>query len=200
MTKTFNCPNCGAGLTARLALTRMVDCPHCDSTVVLDGDALRAAGRRGVMLDAPSLLAIGQAVEIAGRAVTPLGHARFSYGPGWWDEFWCDDGDDGVWVSVDEGDVVIERPIPEFRPQRPARPAPGHEVEYGDEIYAATEAETAECVALRGEWPEEQTVGERHDYVNYLGRGGLMLSLEYWPGGETWTAGRWVDPFAVRAL
>lgn len=42
----------------------------------------------------------------------PFGHARFSYGRGWWDEFWCIDPEGtGRWLSADEGDYALESPL-----------------------------------------------------------------------------------------
>lgn len=208
----MNCPNCGAALDWRLQATRMRDCESCGTTVVLDGGSLRAAGARGEMFDAPSMFSLGQNVRIDGWDLLPVGHARFSYGPGWWDEYWCGFGDGGfAWVSVDEGDIAIEheidtRDLSSFEPGGPPPfpskgPSLGDVVLHRHERFRAVEAEEAECVAVRGELPEILAVGERHRYVDFLGNEGGVLTAETWyegPGWRTdWFGGRWLDPWAT---
>lgn len=192
----------------------MRDCGSCGSTIVLDGGAWRTAGRRGEMLDAPSLFALGRPVEIDGRTLLPLGHARFSYGRGWWDEFWCDDGrNEMVWVSVDEGDIAIETwfdgakmltaveggGAPTFGRKGPVL---GDEARYDGDVFRAVEVDEAECLAVRGEFPEELKVGERHHYAVFSGPMDGMLTAETWfedaRWRTEWTAGVWLDPWSVR--
>lgn len=209
----MNCPNCGAALDWLLQATRMRDCGACGSTVVLDGGALRTAGRRGEMLDAPSLFALGAWTRFDGERLLPVGHARFSYGPGWWDEFWCDD-DQGrmVWVSVDEGDVAVEigfAPREHLRPAAQGGPPPfaetgptlGQEVLFDGALFRAVEVDEAECVAVRGEFPEELSVGERHRYAVFSGPESGLLTAESWRDGAAWrtdwTVGRWLDPWSA---
>lgn len=195
-----NCPNCGAALDWRIALSRLRDCDYCDSTILRDGDVLRRLGERGEMLDAPSLFRIGFETRLAGTVWRPIGHLRFSYGPGWWDEFWCV-GPDGqmAWISVDEGDIVEEVPI--APPASAAmRMAVGVMVYVDGERFVAVEEEEAVCVAVRGELPEEIQVGETHRYVDFVDQEGGALTWEGWDGQSAWFRGRWRDPWQATLI
>lgn len=153
------------------------------------------------MNDAASLIYIGQEVLVSGLALMPVGHARFSYGRGWWDEFWCLDGQgDGMWLSADEGDYALERNLP--RDQWPSRGAYslGSTVTVHGTGYMLTEKQMATCEAVRGEFPEMLSVGETHAYHDFSAAGGLILTYEMWePDGRTWTIGTWIDPWDVTA-
>ncbi|KUF12461.1 DUF4178 domain-containing protein [Pseudoponticoccus marisrubri] len=194
-----NCPNCGDAVPGRLDAALMAVCPSCDSTLyILDG-RLNAAGTAGVMHDAPTLIGLGDRVQLDGRWLTVEGHARFSYGPGWWDEFWATaPKGDGVWISVDEGDVVAQSDLPDPPADLPARPRLGDTVQYRGETYAATEIDSGECTALRGVFPERLAVGDRFDYVNLSGPETTLLSAETHAGQTDWFLGAWLDPFELQ--
>lgn len=195
-----NCQNCGDWLGTRMTRARMVVCDSCGSTSIIDDDVVRLAGTAGVMQDAPSLLAIGTPVRLSGLTLTPVGHARFDYGRGWWDEFCCLTADgEGWWLSADEGDYALERPLDHRDWPDLPRPTLGATVRIGGLDYRVTEAETATCLAVRGEFPEVLDVGETHDYFDLSGPDDEIATLETWSGGRAWTIGRWYDPWEVRA-
>lgn len=195
----FNCPNCGYALGEVLGRTRMADCPACGSTVYWHDNVLEKAGEAGEMHDAPLLVGLGDHLEVAGASLHLIGHARFSYGRGWWDEFWAEDGQGGgAWISIDEGEVILQRPLEAGRVDAvPQTLQVGDEVRLDRRIYRVTEREEAECVALRGGFPEVMTVGETYSFINCTGPEGEILSGEFWPGGALWFDGRWLDPFEM---
>lgn len=162
-------------------------------------DAFRLAGQQGVMQDVPTLFELGRTSVVDGMRVTPLGLARFSYGRGWWDEFWCDSADGMIWISVDEGDVAIETPIPDDLQPRGFVARLGAEVVIDGVTYTVTEAETAECLAVRGEFPEILSVGEKHLYFDLSGPDKQIVTLEQWEDQSAWFYGEWIDPWQVKA-
>lgn len=163
-------------------------------------DAFQLAGQQGVMLDVPTLLVLDRPVMVERKRVTPRGHARFSYGRGWWDEFWCEDKDgEMLWISVDEGDVAIEAPVPEHHWPTGFSPRLGAKTEIFGDDYTVTEAETAECVAVRGEFPELLSIGETHLYFDLSGPNKEIVTLEQWEGESAWFSGHWIDPWKVKA-
>lgn len=177
----------------------MIVCDSCGTTSVLEDEAFRLAGSGGVVQEAPSLVHLGQEVSVAGTRFMPVGYAQFSYGRGWWDEFWClDDNGDGSWLSADEGDYALEVPLSAKQAPKGFRPKLGAAVEILGESYVVTEAETATCTAVRGEFPEVLEVGEAHLYFDLSARSGAMATFERWDGGEAWTIGRWIDPWDVK--
>ena len=200
-TQRPNCGNCGAELPGRLRYARMVTCDFCATTSVLKDDVFETAGTGGEMQDAPSLVQLGKAVRVQGLELLPVGHARFSYGRGWWDEFWCIENDGlGHWLSADEGDYALENELAKAHWPRDFRASIGKFVEIAGDTYTVTEAETGTCLAVRGEFPEELEVGETHLYFDLTGSDGQMATYEKWDGGEGWSVGRWIDPWDVRTL
>lgn len=195
---TYHCANCGAELPRRLARARMITCTHCGTSAVLRDEVFELAGEGGVMQDAPSLIHLGRNVSVGGTDLLPVGHARFSYGRGWWDEYWCLDGKgEGHWVSSDEGDYAVEQPLDPKDWPRDFRPALGAGTRILGESFTVSEAETATCIALRGEFPEEIEVGESHLYFDLSGPGSRLATCEKWEGGQAWTLGRWLDAWDV---
>ena len=103
------CPNCGDRIDLRDGV-RMLTCPSCGTTLLYEDAVVRQAGSAGVMHDAPLLFGIGDRVRCPAGIFDILGHARFDYGRGWWDEFWALDEDGHpAWLSIDEGDVAVQR-------------------------------------------------------------------------------------------
>ncbi len=193
------CPNCGAAIAALLNSTRMVTCLQCDTTLFLRDDRLEKAGTQGEMHDGPMLLHLGDRITQYGMVYTIVGHARFSYGRGWWDEFWATAEDDvGVWISVDEGDVVFQKATTDDLPENiQSNIKLGDEITFQDMQFAVTEINQAECIALRGEFPELLTVGQTYKFLNLTGPGGRLLSAEMSDGETDWYLGAWLDPFEL---
>ncbi|SDZ09925.1 protein of unknown function [Jannaschia faecimaris] len=193
-----SCPNCGAALPEMFAHARMVNCEFCGSSVVLEDDVLRKAGEAGAMLDAPELITLGRAVRLPEGEFTAWGHVRYDYGRGHWDEYHGALDGELVWVSVDEGDVVLQRPMESEPSEGRALFRVGASFEAGDTTFTCTEVANAIAVAFRGQLPEPIELGDTHLYANFSGTGGALVSGEYWEGGSSWFIGHWIDPFEVR--
>lgn len=185
-----------------LAHSKMVNCDFCGSSVVLEDDTLRRAGEAGTMLEAPELVAIGQPVMLATYGTfTATGHVRYDYGRGHWDEYHgALSNGDLVWVSVDEGDIVLQHHVSDAPRQGRAAFRLGAEVTANGITYACSEVDNAVAVAFRGQLPEEIILGETHLFANFTGPRGAILSGEIWDGGVAWYAGHWIDPFDVERL
>ncbi len=198
MPSNANCPNCGSALDRRIQSSKVVGCASCGSTVFMGDLSFVAPGEQGEMHDAPTLLQLEKPLKLDGRVITPVGVIRYSYGRGWWDEFWCETEEGGVWVSVDEGDIVIETPTDGVKPPSASqRLKVGDMVLYQAQNYRAVEAETATCIAFRGELPEAPEIGEAHEFINFQGPDSQALSLETWGPNRSWFVGRWIDPWSV---
>ncbi len=193
------CPNCGAAVHSRFKTAKMMNCESCGTSLYLLDEQFVLAGEQGVMHEGALIFALGDHLRLNKQDYHLIGHARFSYGRGWWDEFWAEDGaGEGAWVSVDEGDIVVQRAVAEADwPKLNSPPSLGGAVRFLKQTYRVTEREQAECVALRGAFPELMEVGERYQFVNCQSEGSELLSGEFWSGGRNWFLGAWVDPFDV---
>ncbi|MDP0928217.1 DUF4178 domain-containing protein [Paracoccus onubensis] len=195
----FHCPNCGTPVNELARYARMTVCEACDTAILIEDDVVRAAGVKGVMHDTVSLFDIGDTVKAGGQVITLGGKARFSYGRGFWDEFWgMDERNDPVWVSLDEGDVAIQRELDDRSLSSAVQKARiGDAIRMGGTEYVITEIEQAECVALRGVFDHELKVGETYNFFNASGQGSAILSYEYWDTGAQLYLGDWFNPFDI---
>lgn len=196
----FNCPNCGNGISPAIKAIKMLSCPSCGTTLFLEDQGAKVAGEAGVMHDMPLLFGLGDTVQIASWQFAVLGHARFSYGRGTWDEFFCRREDGALrWISVDEGDVVIQQEVSRRDWPRYDRTLKlGRQIRYDGEDFTVIEMDEATCVALRGSFDHPLSVGERYDFVNLQDEHGRLLSGEFQGDYRDWYTGVWVDPFDIR--
>ncbi|HPE59450.1 MAG TPA: DUF4178 domain-containing protein [Thiolinea sp.] len=202
---SYHCPNCGAELPLRFRYAKMAVCEHCDSTLFLEDDGMRLAGTRSVLAAMPSLIQLGQGFSYDTRDYLPVGHLRYRYKLGFWDEWWIlDRNGDGLWLSVDEGDFVFEQPL---QPERlPATPLPGFKqlqlnrsVRLLEQDWTVTERDRGHCEGFRGQLPARVTEGESFFYAHLSGPDASLLTLEYpQDGSVNVSRGYWVDPFEIR--
>jgi len=199
--RTFSCPNCGAELEALLRSTKLVACGYCDSNVFLEDDAVRLAGKQGVMADYPSLIRMRGHYRYRGWQFMAVGRARFDYGQGFWDEWWVMGGDgEGRWLSVDEGDFALEETVDVDKTPSAFELVPGKKIRIGDEDLLVTEQGRALCIGVQGELPEALGVGDSYTYFHLSGVGGRLYTLEVDRGRAALHRGHWLDPFAIEAL
>lgn len=192
-----NCLKCGADLGESFRWARMVNCDHCGTAHVLRDAVFTVAGSSGVLHETPGLVHMLQPFVTPKGTFDPVGMVRFSYGRGAWDEFWAlDEAGSGAWISVDEGDIVLQRPtsdkdLPHFPP------ALGSTIGHDSEDWTVTEAETARCIGFRGQLPEAFELDEVFTFVNASCGDGRLLSGEFHAGAATWFIGPWLDSFEL---
>ena len=222
-----SCPNCGAELPLPPRSARLQACAYCQTTLIVNKGDISAEGTSGQIHVGEALLSIGDRFVLAFGKYEVLGRAQYSYGRGVWDEFWVvrtdiATSDETYWLSVDEGDVVIQRQI-DSEGMSVKREKADHEwaktsgkksfddadarfLEPGDRIYLeeheylVTEVEKATCLGFEGSWPEDIAIGQTYLYVNAEAKGGLLLSCEIDDERDLepdWFMGRWYSPFDV---
>lgn len=96
----------------------------------------------------------------------PLGHARFDYRRGWWDEFRCDADKEMLCVCLDDGGIAIERAWgapsgQKFRPEIGAT----LDVAVAGQRFTVAGYSKATCTAIRGEFGEVMSIDEIHDKI-----------------------------------
>lgn len=194
-----NCLKCGADLGPGFGWARMVNCGHCGTAHILRDAVFALAGSAGVLHDAPGLVRLSQPLLTPRGTFRPLGVVRFSYGRGLWDEFWAlDETGTGLWISVDEGDIVLQRPV--SGPDLPkAPPEPGAAIACQGQTWTVTEAESARCIGFRGQLPEAFALDAVFAFVNASCGDGRLLSGEFQDGAAAWFVGPWLDPFDIGA-
>lgn len=199
----LSCPQCGTAQAPRFRAAKMVTCPSCGTTLFLEDEAVRLAGDQGVLHELPAPIHLGQEFRHGPIRLTPLGFLRYDYGPGtWpatWDEYWCiDPKGEGIWLSVDEGEMVLQAPIPDLHaPKTSPNLRLGHLISFQGLDWAVQEWGEAKLIGWRGELPFAARLGERHRYLN-CARGERLLSAELHEDGARWFLGQWLDPYDIR--
>lgn len=196
----MHCPNCGDLVVPAIKLAKMLTCRSCSTTLLLEDEGLRNAGEQGVFHDAPMLFGLGDTLQIDTAQYEILGQAQFSYGRGTWDEFWAIDAQGSpVWISVDEGDLIVQRSLSRADwPKYDGYLQLGRTLAYQGEKFRVKEVGNGTCIGLRGEFGHALTVNETYRFVNLQGEDGSVLSAEIEGSRYEWFLGGWVDPFDVK--
>ena len=194
--KSHNCPQCGDLLNIYFKYAKLIKCNSCGSAIFLEDDAVKLIGQSAVLSPEPSLIQLHKPFKFQNRRFTPLGKIRYSYGRGFWEEWFLkDDKNQEFWLSIDEGDFVLEEKIKFSFPFKK-----NHTFKVGQNFneYQVTEIGTGVCVGFEGELPEVIKLDESHTYV-HLSRGhGELLTLEL-SDNETMTfKGQWIDPLEIK--
>ena len=195
--KEINCPQCGYPLPIYFQYTKLLECPSCRSTIFLDDEVARVRGDSSALTEEPSLIKLHQLFKFESHSYLPVGKIRYSYGRGFWEE-WFLKRNDGAswWLSIDEGDFVLEREVSldligDFDVDN---------LKIGNFVgdFMVTEIATGECKGFAGELPEPIEIGAKHGYIHFQGEAGELLTLEYSANGEKKLfRGRWIDPFEI---
>jgi hypothetical protein len=129
---------------------------------------------------------------------------RYSYGRGFWEEWWLkDESNNEYWLSVDEGDMVLEKEVkgtmtPElFRGLKIGA--------YMDDEWMVTEVGEGECMGFSGSLPKIITKGDKHQYVHFSGKAAKLRTIELHTSKKQEKSiitfeGVWIDPFEIKGV
>lgn len=200
MDKHIPCPSCGAPVERHLPYAKLIVCEYCSSSVFLNDGVVENAGQKSVAVDLPSMFSIGIPLQWNSISLTPRGCVTYDWGKGLWQEWWvqANTGED-FWVSVDEGDIVIQRPIelddlPDY-----ASAEMNQAISLQGQEYKVTERGEASCVSFKGELPEQLEHDEIHQYL-HLSYSSKLITVEYADGEVKAFSGEWIDPFDLKAF
>ena len=191
----INCPQCGDALALHFRFSKLVHCASCGSDIFLDDEGARLAGEQSVLAAFPSLLELHTPLRYEHKIYTPIGHIRYETERYSWDEWWVhDQNDNAYWISVDDGDYIVEKEVPFSLPVYSF-----NDVHLGDEIEGWEVSEMGEgvCKGFEGELPEVVALGEKHHYAHLSKPDGEMMTMEFFNNTKKLYKGRWIDPYAL---
>lgn len=198
MDKQIPCPSCGAPVERHLPYAKLIVCEYCGSSVFLNDGVVENAGKKSVAVELPSLFSVGILMQWRNISLTPRGCVTYDWGKGLWQEWWVqsDTGED-FWISVDEGDIVIQRPlalsdVPSFDNSKM-----NQLVQIEGQEYKVTERGEARCTSFKGELPEQLEHDEVHQYL-HLSFSNKLITIEYAEGETKAFSGEWIDPFELK--
>jgi DNA-directed RNA polymerase subunit RPC12/RpoP len=196
----YNCPSCAAPLPKTFRSTRLVACENCRSVLHLSHGEVDELGKQAALAEYPSLFELGHRYRYGDLLLEPAGMLHYGYGRGFWDEWWCEtDRGAGVWVSVDEGDFVMEqRQSSEGAPPlAQLKKNPG--LKMFNTNWIATEFGEASFEGMAGAVPEVVKPGRTFHYVHLSAPGRQLITLEYDDpqASPDVYLGEWMDPFLI---
>lgn len=194
--KHINCPQCGDALPLYVKHTKLVQCKSCKSSIFLEDDAAKVWGDSSVLAPEISIVTLNQAFFYNQKSYLPLGKIRYSYGRGFWEEWWVKDTQNNeYWLSVDEGDLVFQHKV---------------EVTYPDTLFehlhiglvtsdnwVVTELGEAKCEGFEGALPKTIVIGSTYTYAHLSGKEAKLRTLELVEGKLEVYEGKWISPFDI---
>jgi len=200
--KTIQCPQCGYPLELYFKYSKLIACRSCKSSIFLEDDGSINVGQSSTLTQEPSFLHLNEAIEIEGKIYIPLGFVRYSYGRGFWEE-WFLKSIEGYefWLSVDEGDMVLETRAnleKKFTSFSKIDDLSRHKRYDG---YVVSEIGIGECVGFEGELPRRIDIAKRHKYA-HLSKGGTtnVTIEEDEEGNKSYFIGNWIDIFSIKKV
>jgi len=155
-------------------------------------------GTASTLSPEPSLIKIGDPIIIEKKTYMPLGKIRYSYGRGFWEEYFLK-GEDSreYWLSIDEGDFALEKPM-----NIPLPISSFDELSVGAEYgkYVVTEIGEGECVGFEGELPKLINIGDKHNYAHLSKGGASLVTVEFRNNQMSVYSGEWIDPFSISGV
>lgn len=175
-----------------------MECPSCKSSIFLHDEQAEAIGEFSTLSPEPSLLKLRTPIMIDKTRYLPLGKIRYAYGRGFWEE-WFLKGEENqeYWLSIDEGDFVLEQKKQISLPFKSP-----HVVKVGQRYgnFVATEKGTGECVGFEGELPQLIEVGRIHNYIHLSQGEGKLVTVEFTDGVDETFEGKWIDPLTIQRV
>ncbi len=174
----------------------------CGSHALYQDKGLMLMGEQSVVAETPSLLKVNQSVSIMGAIFQVYGRVCLTYNDGGWDEWYIQDNNaKGFWLSVDEGDYILQSTDKvELASDFTIGLTLGREVKQNNTTWIVTECDTATVCAIQGQLPEEIHIDESFDYWHLSGKGSELLTVEQKGNDTQGFMGQWIDPFEIETI
>jgi len=195
--KSKNCPQCGDTLALYFKYSKLIKCQSCGSSIFLEDESVKLIGKSSVLTTEPSLIQLHKPFKYKKKTYLPLGKIRYSYGRGFWEEWFLkDEKNKEFWLSIDEGDFVLEEKVKLSLPFKSS-----HDFKVGSSYgkYVVTEKGEGRCVGFEGELPENLAIGELHHYVHLSQGAGKLTTIEFSNNQTQTFNGEWIDPFEIES-
>jgi hypothetical protein len=168
----------------------MFVCEYCGSAVYWDRDALLAAGKKAALSEGFTRLYRGAAGALRGRRFVAEGRIRYSFGRGFWDEWYLRyEGGGDAWLTEDNHELCIETLVPD------AMPPVGEfsRLTVNGVEFRVEERGLAECIGAEGEVPCLAVPGTRYAYVDGSSPDGKhSVGIEYETEAGVVFVGNWL--------
>ena len=193
MVNTISCPACGAPHDVTNPGIVMSVCEYCGNAVVLDEGNAQDLGQQAILSEGFTRLFRGAVGALFNRRFLTHGRARYSFGQGFWDE-WFLEFEDGstAWITEDNHELALQRPVDSHVPGFDSMSI-GQRLVVADKSFQILEKGEAKCIGVEGDLPRLVGVDESFQYVDGSSPDGLYaLGIEYGASDTRAFTGRWV--------
>jgi hypothetical protein len=189
MSRTLRCPNCGGEHELANPGITMLVCNFCKTTIYWGADEVLKTGVQSILPESDARLFMHATGKLLGRPFEVVGHLRYEYGRGGWDEWYLQLGDGGVaWLSEDERELSLEQAA--RIDSAPPQLSPGQQVTIEGQAYTVREVGHATCIGGEGQLPFAILPGERYPYADLASLDGTRFAtIELEQGGAHAYAG-----------
>jgi len=184
VSRAVKCPSCGAEHTVNNPGITALQCEFCSTLIYWDEQAVKAAGTKAILDPPSSALRVGEAVTLKGQDMTVLGRVCYSYGggEGLWDEWFLEDaGQNIIWLTEDEKEFALEKPIADD-PALPPHDALklGATINIHGQPFLVEELGTAACLGVEGQVPFVVIPEEIYPFADLASSNGVTsIGIEY---------------------
>jgi hypothetical protein len=203
--KQIGCPSCGAEHNLADPSTISLVCEYCDNVIVWDQQGVKLSGKQSRLTEGFSRFYRGATGTIRGQQFQVLGRVRYSFGRGFWDEWYLIlDSGKCVWVTEDNHEFAMQE-IHQSGNQfgHFSNYVVGEDVKINGEGFRIQEIDTAVCLGIEGALPKEILPQEKYPYIDGSSFDGTKtFGLEY-DGAEknsppTLYIGNWIKPDDIK--
>jgi len=187
-----NCPTCGAPLPVNNPGIVIAVCAYCHGVCHWNEQGAQAAGKQSMLGEGFTRLYRDATGTLRGKRFVVDGRVRYSYGRGFWDE-WYVQLEDGstAWLTEDDHELALQ--WPHAGPLQCGALQPGAQVTLDGRTFVITELGEARCLGLEGSLPEVLLPDETYTYADASspdGRHALGIEMDETP--PTLFLGEWL--------
>ncbi len=146
----IQCPSCGATHDVLNPGVVTVVCEYCGNAVYWDTEKIEDAGRQSILPEGFTRLYRGAAGRLAKRRFTVMGRVRYSFGKGFWDEWFLSFDDDTIgWLTEDNHELALQNRTALKQAPALASLKPGRKFKAQGIDFVVQEVGQAECIRGR---------------------------------------------------
>ena len=193
--QSVSCPSCGATHEVLNPGVITVVCEYCGNAVYWDKEKIRNAGKQSILPEGFSRLFRGATGSLNQRRFTVMGRIRYSFGKGFWDEWFLEFNDGTIgWLTEDNHELALQTRstpgnVPAFESLRPGKVI---SIRKGTTV-VVREVGEAECIGVEGDLPIEAATGETYKFADAgTPDGKYVLGIEYDAEPPTVFIGKWL--------
>ncbi|MDA3901704.1 MAG: DUF4178 domain-containing protein [Spirochaetes bacterium] len=183
--QTIQCPSCGGSHDIFNPGIVTISCNYCGNIIYWDMENIRSAGKQALLPEGFSRLYRGATGTIEGNPFQVLGRVRYSFGGGFWDEWFIEYPDTTTaWLTEDNHEFSLEQKTDEFTlpPREKLNPGTELSLSINGKLlhFHIEEVGKARCLGIEGSLPKEIKTGEEYLFADGSSLDGKnSLGIEY---------------------